>query len=144
MDWIEPGLAVGNLDDAMAHDELRAAGIKSVLTLNGFPNLAVHGFNWRRVDLIDGPGNALETIWEAVDHLAELHSNEPNVLVHCREGKSRSVLIASLYMARRDRLVFPDAYRLVKASRTIAAMDPRLWTLGHELFPVAFSLDNVE
>ncbi|HET7737132.1 MAG TPA: dual specificity protein phosphatase [Tepidiformaceae bacterium] len=135
MDWIEPGLAVGNLDDAMAHDMLRESGIKSVLTLNGFPNLAVHGFNWRRVDLFDGPGNSLDTIWEAVDLLADLHTSDPNVLVHCREGKSRSVLIASLYVARRDRIVFPEAFRMVKASRRVAEMDPRLWQIGLDLAP---------
>lgn len=130
MDWIEEGLAVGNLDDAMAHGELRAAGIRSVLTLNGFPNLGIHGFEWRRVDLFDGPGNDLSSIYEAVDHLAHLHETAPNVLVHCREGKSRSVLIASLYLARRRRIVFEDAYHVVKASRTVAAMDPRLWAIG--------------
>jgi len=130
MDWIEDGLAVGNLDDAMAHGDLRAAGIRSVLTLNGFPNLHIHGFNWRRVDLIDGPGNELSSIVEAVDHLEDLHRSEPGVLVHCREGKSRSVLIASLYIARRRALPFEDAYHVVKSSRTVAAMDPRLWAIG--------------
>lgn len=37
MNSIEPGLAIGNLEDAMAPVALREQGIRSVLTVSGFP-----------------------------------------------------------------------------------------------------------
>ena len=60
MDWIEDDLAIGNLDDALAYDRLREAGIASVLTLNDFPSRPRPGFEWRCEPLRDGPGNTPE------------------------------------------------------------------------------------
>jgi protein-tyrosine phosphatase len=133
VDWILPDIAVGSIEDAMAHEMLRSEGIQSVLTVNDFPTLSGMGFNWRRVSLIDGPGNAPGEVTAAVEALEELHRTAPAVLVHCAEGKSRSVLIVSLYIARLRRVPLPEAFELVKRSRTEAAVDHELWKLGLEV-----------
>ncbi len=100
MDWIEPGLAIGNLDDAMAPLALRDAGIRSVLTLSQFPSYPRPGLEWRFLPLKDGAGNSSREFGDAIEHLADLHTRHPGVLVHCAEGKSRSVVIVALYLAR--------------------------------------------
>lgn len=133
MDWILPGLAIGNIEDAMGHDDLQREGVRSVLTLNDFPNLRGRGFHWHRVFLHDGPGNAAETLIEAVDHLERMHREEPPVLVHCAEGKSRSALVVALYVARTTGLALEDAFAVVKAQRRQAAVDDVLWALGAEV-----------
>lgn len=137
MDWILPDIAVGSIEDAMAHDMLRSEGVQSVLTVSDFPTLHGSGFNWRKISLKDGPGNPPEHVVTAVEALDELRRDAPAVLVHCAEGKSRSVLIVSLYIARLNGIHLEAAFELVKLSRKQAAVDHELWKLGliiHEDF----------
>lgn len=133
MHWIEAGLALGSLDDVMQQPRLREAGIRSILTVNGFPNLAHSSFVWRSVPLIDGPGNSSATIAAAVACLAELHRDHAPVLVHCVEGKSRSALIVSLYLARRHGISLQAAYAHIKACREAVDIDDALWEMGIRL-----------
>jgi hypothetical protein len=133
MDWIEDGLAIGNIEDAMGHDRLRWEGVRSILTLNGFPDLQHTPFVWHSMPLHDGPGNRPSRVWAAVERLADLHGNHAAVMVHCAEGKSRAVLVTTLYLARRDALSFDTAYARVLAARPIACIDNALRRLGERL-----------
>ena len=74
MDWITQEIAIGNCDDARRFDKLREAGIGGILSLTGWPNGAnnVHGVDWRCVELIDGFGNPVTRLQEAICHLHEL------------------------------------------------------------------------
>lgn len=130
MDWIELGLAIGDLEDAMAHEELREQGIRSVLSVSNFPNLSFADLVWRAVPLIDGAGNSIDQLAEAVDHLAELHAESPGVLIHCAEGKSRSVVITTLYLAASKGWTLTEAFAHVKTRRAVADPDDSLWRLG--------------
>lgn len=127
MDWIEPGLAIGNLEDAMAHDALQAQGVRSVLTVSGFPSHPRSAFDWRFVPLVDGGGNTAEQFAAAVDHVVDLHRNKPGLLVHCAEGKSRSVVIVSLYLAGARGWHPEKALSYVSDRRVQALPDPVLW-----------------
>jgi hypothetical protein len=133
MHWVEEGLALGSLDDVMNRQRLLEAGICSILTVSGFPNLACSGFVWRAVPLIDGPRNPPAAIAAAVAHLAELHQKHAPVLVHCAEGKSRSVLIVSLYLSQRRGISLQQAYAHIKACRQGVDIDDALWELGTRL-----------
>jgi protein-tyrosine phosphatase len=127
MDWIEPGLAIGNLDDAMADTALRDQGIRSVVTLNEFPSYPRRGFEWRCVPLRDGGGNSVADYSEALLCVADFHDRMPGVLVHCAEGKSRSVVIVALYLARARGWTPEDALGHVSRRRTVALPDDILW-----------------
>ena len=74
MDWITQEIAIGNCDDARRFDKLREAGIGGILSLTGWPNGAnnVHGVDWRCVELIDGFGNPVDQLREAVWQLHDL------------------------------------------------------------------------
>lgn len=48
MDWTVKDLAIGNYEDAMAHDRLHARGITGVLTLKQLPHLRHPKFVWRQ------------------------------------------------------------------------------------------------
>jgi hypothetical protein len=100
LDWITRDIAIGNIDDAIRIDRLHGAGIKSILCLNGWPNSATnsHGLAWRCVELIDGEGNDVSRLRDAIWHLHELVANGA-VLVHCMEGVSRSALVVASYLA---------------------------------------------
>lgn len=127
MDWIEPGLAIGNLEDAMAHETLCAQGVCSVLTVSAFPTHPRSALDWRFVPLVDGGGNSADQFAAAVQHVADLHRNNPGLLVHCAEGKSRSVVIVALYLAKTRRWNPEQALSYVSARRVQALPDPILW-----------------
>ena len=134
MDWIDEGLAIGNLDDALAHDQLREAGIRSVLTLNEFPTRPRPGFEWICEPMRDGPGNSADRFGRALDALATLHANHPGVLVHCAEGKSRSVVIVTLHLARVQGWAPEDAMQHVCTRRPVALPDDLLWSQARAFF----------
>ena len=127
MDWITNDIAIGNCDDALRLDALRSAGIESILSLTGWPNSAanVHGLTWRCVELIDGEGNDVNRLKEAVRQLDELLARG-SVLVHCMEGISRSALVVASYLADTAGRSFEDCLQEVALLRKQVFLQPGL------------------
>lgn len=127
MDWITDDIAIGDADDARRFTVLQSAGIESILSLNGWPNGAHnnHGLIWRCVELIDGHGNEVSRLQEAVWQLHELVALG-KVLVHCMEGVSRSPLVVASYLADKAARPFEDCLREVAKLRKWAAPQPGL------------------
>jgi protein-tyrosine phosphatase len=127
MDWITEQIAIGNIEDALDLAALKQAGIRAVLGLTDFPNLAHSGLRWHRHLLIDGAGNPPGALDQAVETLATLVREQPPVLVHCQEGKSRSAAIVALYLARTHGLTLTEACAWIQARRPQMAIDPALF-----------------
>jgi hypothetical protein len=127
LDWITPDIAIGNCDDAIRLDELRSAGIQSILSLTGWPNSATnrHGITWRCVELIDGDGNDVSRLQQAVGELHELLASG-SVLVHCMEGVSRSPLVVASYLADKAARSFEDCLQEVALLRKRVFLQPGL------------------
>lgn len=127
MDWITRDIAIGNCDDAIQLDALRSAGVQSILSLTGWPNSAanVHGLAWRCVELIDGHGNDVGRLREAVTQLHDLLARG-TVLVHCMEGVSRSALVVASYLADRAARPFDECLREVATLRKQVFLQPGL------------------
>ena len=127
MDWITRDIAIGNCDDAIRLAALRSAGIESILSLTGWPNSATngHGLTWRCVELIDGDGNDVSRLKDAVWLLDELLDRGP-VLVHCMEGVSRSALVVASYLADTAERTFDDCLREVALLRKQVFLQPGL------------------
>ncbi len=127
MDWITRDIAIGDADDARRFAVLRSAGIESILSLNGWPNGAAnsHGLTWRCVELIDGHGNAVSRLQEAVWQLHELLALG-KVLVHCMEGVSRSPLVVASYLADKGARPFEDCLQEIAQLRKWVAPQPGL------------------
>ncbi|MCA9831861.1 MAG: dual specificity protein phosphatase family protein [Dehalococcoidia bacterium] len=101
--------------------------VDSVLCLSGFPVLSyVPNLRWCGIRLIDGPGNDPDRFLKALEFLDEELEARRKVLVHCMEGKSRSVLTVALYIAATDGRTLEDAIDLVASRRPVAAVDPSL------------------
>lgn len=130
MDWITPNIAIGNCDDARRLERLRNAGIESILSLTGWPNSAAntHGLAWRCVELIDGPGNDVARLQEAVWQLHELLARGA-VLVHCMEGVSRSPLVVASYLADRFARPFEECLEEIAQLRKWVRLQPGLLDL---------------
>jgi hypothetical protein len=131
LDWITPEIAIGNCDDAVRLDGLRAAGIAGILSLTGWPNSAnnLHGIDWRCVELIDGEGNEIARLQQAVWHLHQLVNTRRSVLVHCMEGVSRSPLVVASYMADSAGRPFDECLREVAQQRGRLNLQPGLLEL---------------
>ena len=130
MDWITANIAIGNCDDARRLDRLRNAGIESILSLTGWPNSAAntHGLAWRCVELIDGAGNDVVRLQEAVWQLHELLVRGA-VLVHCMEGVSRSPLVVASYLADRFARPFEECLEEIAQLRKWVRLQPGLLDL---------------
>ena len=131
MDWITREIAIGNCDDAVHLDGLRDAGIAGILSLTGWPNSAnnTHGIDWRCVELIDGEGNDVLRLQQAVWHLHELVATRGSVLVHCMEGVSRSPLVVASYRADAAGRPFDECLREVAQLRGRLNLQPGLLEL---------------
>lgn len=127
MDWITREIAIGNCDDAIRLEELRSAGIRGILSLTGWPNSAAnrYGLVWRCVELVDGDGNDVSRLKEAICQLHELVERGP-VLVHCMEGVSRSALVVASYLADRDARTFEECLQEVTRVRKQVFLQPGL------------------
>ena len=130
MDWITREIAIGNCDDAIRLEELRSAGVRGILSLTGWPNSAAnrHGLAWRCVVLIDGDGNDVSRLEEAICQLHELVAQGP-VLVHCMEGVSRSALVVASYLADREARPFEECLQEVARLRKRVFLQPGLFDL---------------
>ena len=123
MDWVTDRIAIGNIEDAMDAEGLRAAGVSAVLCLNGFPrSLGGQGFAWTNITLIDGPGNSVADVREAINSLQRLAS-EHLVLVHCAEGVSRSAFVVACYLAEVRSIAIEEAVEEVRRYRRKAQID---------------------
>jgi hypothetical protein len=131
LDWITREIAIGNCDDAVRLDGLRSAGIAGILSLTGWPNSAdnVFGIDWRCVELIDGEGNDVVRLQQALWQLHELVTTRGSVLVHCMEGVSRSPLVVASYLADTAGRAFDECLREVAQSRGRLNIQPGLLEL---------------
>lgn len=132
MDWITRDIAIGNCEDALGLDLLQSAGIKSILSLNGWPNNAAdsHGLTWRCVELIDGHGNDVGRLQEAIRQLHELLARG-SVLVHCMEGVSRAPLVVASYLADTAARPFEECLQEIARLRKWVRLQPGLIDLRH-------------
>jgi protein-tyrosine phosphatase len=127
MDWITADIAVGNVEDALALRESEAAEVESVLCLSGFPTLSyLPDLQWTGVSMVDGPGNDPGLFLQALQAIQAALDAGRRILVHCMEGRSRSVLVVSLYLAVTRGVPLAEAMRMVGKRRSVAAVDPGL------------------
>jgi protein-tyrosine phosphatase len=73
-----------------------------------------------KIGLVDGPGNKQEKFNLAVKTLTSLMEKGLNVLIHCHEGKSRSVAVAAAHLAKKEGSHLGDALTTIKKVRPVA------------------------
>lgn len=98
-------------------------------------------FKWRhKVGLLDGPGNHPDMMVAAVLALHALVNSGKRVLVHCHAGKSRSVMITSLYVSIAKNIDFDTVLKQVMAHRGVDVYQPALYELAKIVYPVLAEL----
>ncbi|MBI4616970.1 MAG: dual specificity protein phosphatase family protein [Planctomycetes bacterium] len=104
MDWITDRIAIGTFVEARDTSLRASEGVRSILCLDRecAPGEIEPGAQVRveTCHLDDGPGNDVRRLRLAVELLEQLSIESPRVLVHCRAGRSRSVIVVAAYLVR--------------------------------------------
>lgn len=85
------------------------------------------GIEYRKIPLKDDGSNDCDEIDRAVDSLHELIDQGHRVLVHCRQGVSRSPLVVAAYLSKYEGHTLNSALEVVQNGRKIADPNPALW-----------------
>lgn len=112
---------IANFMDAVDHAAIKAAGIRSILCLNGPLSdrrpedcgvEALTCFNF-----IDGSGNDARLFEQAVKTVGQYAMQSPKLLVHCHAGKSRSVMVVASHLVRQNGWDLRHALEFIRAKR---------------------------
>ncbi len=129
MTFITDTIAIGNCHDAEDLAAQEAAGIRSILCLNGLLSqftaadcgvAALTSYHFR-----DGPGNDPWLFDRAVEIVGQYSRQHPNLLVHCHAGKSRSVMVVASHLVRERGWELRRALEFIQAKRP-EIIDPEL------------------
>jgi hypothetical protein len=139
MTFITDTIAIGNCMDAEDQTAIGAAGIRSILCLNGLlagrtPEQcgveALTCFNF-----IDGCGNDPALFDRAVRIVTQYSAQSPKLLVHCHAGRSRSVMVVAAHLVRQTGWDLRKALDLIHTKRR-DIVHPRvllsLWDVNDE------------
>lgn len=104
MDKITDQIWIGSSQDALfRQDTLKELGITAVLNVAldlDNPMLSCKDFALHKVGLMDGEGNPVQHIDAAISTLLGLVAQGHKILVHCHEGRSRSVCVVAACLYR--------------------------------------------
>jgi protein-tyrosine phosphatase len=130
MDRIRNNIFIGNSHDAQHEKEaLKAAGVTAILNVawDLTNKTTTHNeFKMCKVGLVDGDGNNPLIATCAVMVLKGLLEDGHTVLVHCHEGKSRSVaVVAALLVLEKECRNFDSAHAEIQRHRQ-TGLNPNL------------------
>ncbi|MFK7788154.1 MAG: dual specificity protein phosphatase family protein [Phycisphaeraceae bacterium] len=136
MDMITDNIFIGN--HVEAHDEkiLFDRGIRSILSLDGSyvgKEDSVPGIKKiYAVELIDGPGNSIQSLELLTRELIQMAARHSPVLIHCHAGRSRSVAAAAAYLVVFEKFAPAEAIEHVRSRRS-SYLAPELERLVYRL-----------
>ena len=120
-------LWVGNIAAAWDKGVLQDNGITHVVSVTQFGTAAVfhpEDFVYHVIDIQDVPeSNIQQHLESAVAFIAD-SMKTGRVLVHCNQGRSRSVTVAAAYLARHKQMDTVPAIEFVRARRPEACPNP--------------------
>lgn len=130
---IVDGIAIGNSEDAR-----RIENPTFDATVNVAIDLDIEDqFKWRhKVGLLDGPGNNPITFIAAVMLLYSLVQQRRRILVHCHEGKSRSVMVVATYVAMMGYMDLDSALGKIMPVRKVDRYRPALYDMASKSLPL--------
>ena len=136
------GLYIGGARLIYRVDELRAAGVTSILKLYESEPSWPSDFTVCNNELPDGVFIPRETLDRGVKFIDAMMSEGKPVLVLCGAGISRSSTFVLAYLLKRG-YKLPDAWRLLKDRHREADPLPEMWKSLIEHFDLNYSVEDV-
>jgi protein-tyrosine phosphatase len=124
---ITPQVAIGNADDARTVTKEQFDAVLNVAIDLEILDLSVKR---HKIGLIDGPGNDPMTFLLAVLFLYSLVKSGKRVLIHCHEGKSRSVMVCAIFVAIQEQISVDEALAKIMPARKVDVKRPALYELA--------------
>lgn len=75
------------------------------------------------------------TIFKALDKIETELGKNKDVLVHCAAGRNRSPFIVTCFIAKKRKMPFTQAVKVIKQRYPKARIEPELQRIGRRLFP---------
>jgi histidinol-phosphate aminotransferase len=125
MDRITEDVVIGTAREAADRQLLEENGIEAIVSLSS--RAPDHdGLPVEHVPLSNGPGTDQATFDAAVDAVRDHIAAGRTVLVHCRQGVSRSVAVAAAAIAVKDGTSLREAINAIELERPQADPDRAL------------------
>ncbi|ETO25019.1 Dual specificity phosphatase, catalytic domain containing protein [Reticulomyxa filosa] len=92
-------------------------------------NVEAYIKGFQRISIQDKANeDLLAVIFKGIIWIDEVLSNEKNIiLIHCREGKSRSASFLCGYLIWKENIAFESALSAVRSRRTVAMPNPKFF-----------------
>ena len=123
MDWITETIAIGTFLEARNRTLRVDAGIRSIICLDAVlrdpDESSLDVDDYQVIDFADGPGNDPRLFDQAVRLVGLLSEQSPKLLVHCRAGRSRSVVVVAGYLMRQRHWSCDEAIAFIGRRRDI-------------------------
>jgi protein tyrosine phosphatase (PTP) superfamily phosphohydrolase (DUF442 family) len=137
--WLTYHLAIAPQPWRHEWQAIHEAGVRCVLDLRSQTQddtqaIQALAMTFRHVPIVDGEAPELETLIDVTDWVLDQQGVQGPVLVHCREGRGRSAMVACAVLIRMG-VPLPEAYRTVRNARggaSVALSDAQVEAL--ELF----------
>mmetsp|Transcript_15092 Transcript_15092/g.23831 ORF Transcript_15092/g.23831 Transcript_15092/m.23831 type:complete len:261 (-) Transcript_15092:161-943(-) len=115
-------LLIGNAVSASSFDAMQQLGVRCILNVTADlvePTASELGnIEWHRIPLHDTEDQDLtNALNEGLVIIDRVSATGGKVLIHCHEGRSRSVTLALAHLITRNRMSLADAIGLVKSHR---------------------------
>ena len=116
--WITPTVAIGGLHDAERAAQIGCAILSLVALPKGItlPPETDH----LQIELIDGAGNGVVKVRQAIGFLTDFMRDGEKVFVHCHAGRSRSVVILAMALMQHLGVSRGAALAMIQKHREIA------------------------
>lgn len=124
IDYIKPGLYLGNGNAARDLKTLKNYKINHILTIDNCPLHRYSEFKtvitgYKHIRLSDLPSEDLLSHFDETDEFIRLALKNGSILVHCHGGVSRSASVVLAHIMKSDRLTYVQAYNEVKSKRSV-------------------------
>lgn len=128
MSKITDHLFIGSLDDAFNDEFLDSNGITCIVNVASelnIPERVRHQYLWLGVDDDSETDDITRILPKTLNYITSNIDSGRKVLIHCLEGKSRSVCVGLAYLSLVQCIDPLNALRKVQASRPCAIPWPR-------------------
>jgi protein-tyrosine phosphatase len=118
---ILPGLYLGSKNNACNMIELVHHQVKYIVNATyEVDNYFLDSFMYKKLHWDDTPYQKLENMWEIIDSISKYLEQDQVVLVHCQQGRSRSVSVVIAYLVKFKNMTVEEALKFVQDQRPIA------------------------
>lgn len=137
LSWVTDDLAVSRAPNASEWNDVLAAGLRVVLDLQEEQEanraaLEAIGLLYRHMPITEYQAPTVAVLIEAADWVNQQIDTAGPVLIHCREGRGRSPMVACAALIQRGVPLLP-AFRLVQRARPEVALSVEQTHLLEEL-----------